>query len=128
MTLNQLTGEIIGAAMRVHSFLGPGVLESAYHACLAHDLRKRGCVVQERVQMPIVYDGVCLEFGYAADLVVNRSVIVELKAVDRIHPVHEAQLLSYLVLSGMTVGLLINFRECHLKDGIRRIVHRFREE
>lgn len=114
--------------MRVHSTLGPGVLESAYHVCLAHELRKRGFEVRERVWMPIVYDGIRLDCGYQADLIVEGLVIVELKAVSRLHPIHEAQLLSYLVLSGITVGLLFNFHEAHLRNGIRRMVYGFQEK
>lgn len=128
MTINAITGEIISASLQIHSFLGPGVLESAYHACLAHELRKRGLEVAVRVQMPIVYDSVRIDFGYQADMIVNGVVIVELKALNRLQPVHEAQLLSYLVLSGLTVGLLINFHESHLRDGIRRMVHNFVDE
>ena len=113
--------------MGVHSFLGPGVLESAYHTCLVHELRLAGFHVRERVATPVVYRGVRLEHAYEADLIVNDAVIVEVKAIAQLHAIHEAQLLSYLVLSGLTVGLLINFHELHLKDGIRRVVHRYRE-
>ena len=127
MKLNELTGQIIAAAMKVHSSLGPGLLESAYHTCLVHELRKRGLSVRQRVQMPLVYDGMRLDVAYEADLIVEEAVIVELKALSRLHPVHECQLLSYLVLSGLTVGLVLNFHELHLKDGIRRIVNGFRD-
>jgi len=113
--------------MKVHSALGPGLLESAYHECLAHELRMRGLAVREHVSMPIAYGGLTLDHAYKADLILDDAVIVEVKAVTRLHPIHEAQLLSYLVLSGLQVGLLINFHEMHLKDGIRRMVNGFRE-
>ena len=125
MDLRGCTGDIIDAGMRVHSVLGPGLLESAYHACLAHELRKRQHHVRERVSMPVGYDGLKLDVGYQADLIVDDSVIVELKAVSKLHPIHDAQLISYLKLSGMKVGLLINFHEVHLKDGIRRLVNNY---
>ena len=102
--------------------LGPGLLESAYGACLAHELRKRGFRVATQVGLPVVYDGVKLDLGYRIDLLVEDVVIVEVKCVEAIHPVHEAQLLSYLRLSGKHVGLLINFHLARLKDGIKRMV------
>src|SRR5438128_6654297 len=108
--------------MRVHSVLGPGLLESAYGACLAHELRKRGFRVDTQVGLPVVYDDVKLDVGYRIDLLVERLVIVEVKCVEAIHPVHEAQLLSYLRLSGKNVGLLINFHVARLKDGTKRMV------
>lgn len=128
MRLNLLTREVIGAAFKVHSFLGPGLLESAYQVCLAYELRKRGFEVEERVPVSIIYDGIRLDAGYQADMVVNKALILELKAVSRIHPIHEAQLLSYLRLSRLTIGLLMNFHEVHLRDGIRRYVNGFSEE
>lgn len=121
--INQRTGQIIGGAMKVHTFLGPGLLESTYEACLSYELRKRGLTVQTQFPIRVVYEEVDLEVGYRADLLVDDEVIVELKAVEKISPVHEAQLLSYLKLSGIRVGLLINFHEIHLKDGIRRRVN-----
>jgi GxxExxY protein len=108
--------------MKVHSVLGPGLLESAYQACLAHELRCRGFEVVVEVPLPVVYEGQKLEVGYRIDLVVEGRVVVEVKAVDAIHPIHEAQLLSYMRLSGIKVGLLINFNVLHLKDGIKRMV------
>ncbi len=120
--INQVSGAIVNAAMRVHSILGPGLLESAYDACLAHELRKRGFRVDTQVGLPVVYDGQKLDLGYRIDLLVENLVIVEVKCVEAIHPVHEAQLLSYLRLSGKNVGLLINFYVAHLKDGITRMV------
>lgn len=114
---------VIDAALRVHSRLGPGLLESAYEACLAFELREHGFVVAARVQLPITYKGIRLDVGYRIDLLVNRSLVVELKAVNRLQPVHTAQLLSYLKLSGHRIGLLINFHELHLRDGIKRILN-----
>jgi GxxExxY protein len=120
--INQVSGAIVNSAMRVHSLLGPGLLESAYDACLAHELRKRGFRVDMQVGLPVVYDGEKLDLGYRIDLLVDGLVIVEVKCVEAIHPVHEAQLLSYLRLSGKNVGLLINFHVARLKDGIKRMV------
>ena len=120
--VNQVTHAIIGAAMKVHSALGPGLLESAYEACLVHELRKAGLKVEQQVELPVNYDSVRIDLGYRIDLVVNDCVIVELKCVERIAPVHEAQLISYMRLSKKNVGLLINFHVRHLKDGIKRFV------
>ena len=120
--INHVTHGIIGAAMKVHSALGPGLLESAYEACLMHELRKAGFDVKSQVALPVVYDGVRIDLGYRLDLIVNDTVIVELKCVDSILPIHEAQIISYLKLSGKNVGLIINFHVRQLKDGIRRFV------
>ena len=120
--INQVSGIVVNAAMRVHSLLGPGLLESAYQACLAQELRKRGLRVETQVGLPVVYEGEKLDLGYRIDLLVENLVIVEIKCVEAIHPVHEAQLLSYLRLSGKNVGLLINFHVARLKDGIKRMV------
>ena len=120
--VNGVTREIVTAAMRVHSVLGPGLLESAYQACLLHELRKRGLKVVDQVGLPVVYDGEKIGLGYRIDLIVEDSVIIEIKCVEAIHPVHHAQLLSYMRLSGKQVGLLINFYVAHLKDGIKRMV------
>jgi GxxExxY protein len=108
--------------MKVHSLLGPGLLESAYQACLAHELRTRGIEVATEVPLPVVYEGQKLEVGYRIDIVVEGKVVVEVKSVEAIHPIHEAQLLSYVRLSGIRVGLLMNFNVLHLKDGIKRMV------
>ncbi|MGH9446491.1 MAG: GxxExxY protein, partial [Terriglobia bacterium] len=116
--LNHITESIIGAAIRVHRALGPGLLESAYEACLAFELGKRGLRVEQQKPLPLVYEGVKLECGYRIDLLVEGSAIVEIKSVDRVAPIHEAQILSYLKLSGCKVGLLINFNVTILKDGI----------
>ena len=123
MHVNQLTGAIIDAAMKVHSTLGPGLLESAYRACLMHELRKRGFTVAQEVKMPLIYDRLKMDVGYRIDLLVENTVIIELKAVEAIAPVHHAQLLSYLKLSGKQVGLLINFNVLHLRDGVKRMVN-----
>lgn len=123
MELNEITEKIIGCAIKVHRVLGPGLLESTYEVCLVHELNKAGLNVRSQVALPVVYDGVTLEAGYRIDLLVEESVIVELKAVDSIHPIHEAQVISYLKLSGKKVGLLISFNVKMLKDGIRRLVN-----
>ncbi|MFN2399154.1 MAG: GxxExxY protein [Gemmatimonadaceae bacterium] len=120
-----VSGQVVDAAMKVHSALGPGLLEGAYEACLVHELRKRGLRVIAQLPIPVVYDGIRIELGYRADLLVGDAVVVELKAVAKLLPIHEAQLLSYLKLSGHCVGLLINFHVLHLKDGIKRMVNKF---
>ena len=120
---NQLTGHIIGAAMDVHSALGPGLLESAYEACLAYELIQRGFVVERQKEIPLVYKEVRLDVGFRADLIVENTVIIELKAVEKLHPVVMAQLLSYLKLAHKRVGLIINFNVVRLKDGIRRVMN-----
>jgi len=108
--------------MKVHSVLGPGLLESVYQTCLAHELRNRRVTVHSQVGLPVVYEGEKIELGYRMDLVVENRVIVEVKCVEAIHPVHEAPLLSYMRLSGIPVGLLINFHVARLRDGIKRMV------
>jgi GxxExxY protein len=121
--INEITGDIIGAAMRVHSVLGPGLLESAYQVCLIYELRKRGLQVADEVILPVVYENVQLDAGYRMDLVVEDSVLVELKSVDEIAPIHKAQLLSYLKLSRLQVGLLLNFNVLHMRDGVTRMMN-----
>lgn len=123
MEMNELTAAIIGAAIEVHKRLGPGILESAYRACLAYELRKRGFIVDEERPVPVVYDDVKLDCGFRADLVVNELVVVELKAKSAIHPVDKAQILSHLRLMKIRVGLLINFHEEKLVDGVYRIMN-----
>jgi len=125
--LNHITDAIIGAAIEVHRALGPGLLESAYEACLAFELAQRGLRVSQQKPLPVIYKGVELEVGYRLDLLVEDAVIVELKAVDHLAPIHEAQLLSYLKLSGYSVGLLINFNVQVLKHGIKRLVYNFED-
>ena len=123
--LNQITEQIIGAAIAVHRALGPGLLESAYEACLAYELTQQGLKVETQRPLPIIYREVKLDCGYRLDLLVEDAVIVELKSVDRLVPIHTAQLMSYLKLSGCKVGLLINFNETLLKNGIVRKVNDF---
>src|SRR5579864_8654509 len=123
LTAQQVSHAIITAAMRVHSELGPGLLESTYQVCLQHELKKAGFRSETQVGLPVFYDGVHLDLGYRIDLLVEDLVVVELKSIDAIAPIHQAQLLSYLKLSGKSLGLLINFNEVHLKDGIRRLVN-----
>lgn len=120
--INQITGVIVSAAMKVHSVLGPGLLESVYQACLTHEIRARGLRVASQVGLPVVYEGEKIELGFRMDLLVENAVIVEVKCVEAIHPVHQAQLLTYMRLSGIHVGLLINFYVAHLRDGIKRMV------
>jgi GxxExxY protein len=123
MEHNEISGQIVDAAMKVHSALGPGLLESAYHACLAYELRKRGLHVGSQLELPIDCDGVKLDVGYRIDLLVEKLVIVEIKAVETVLPIRGSQLLCYLRLSGCRLGLLINFNVVHLKDGIKRVVN-----
>jgi GxxExxY protein len=123
--LNRMTESIIGAAIEVHRALGPGLLESAYEACLTFELVQRGLKVEQQKPLPVVYREVKLDCGYRLDLLVEEAVIVEVKAVDRLMPIHQAQLLSYLRLAGFKVGLLLNFNVKVLKDGIRRVVNNF---
>jgi GxxExxY protein len=120
---NDVSGQIIDAAIKVHTALGPGLLESAYEACLKHELSKRGLKVVSQVALPLTYDGIRIDCGYRIDLLVEDQVIVELKAADCLLPLHEAQLLSYLKLSGRKVGLLIDFNSVHLRDSIKRMVN-----
>jgi GxxExxY protein len=122
---NTLTGEIIGAAIEVHRELGPGLLESAYEECLCHELSLRRVGFQRQVPLPVVYKGVRLDCGYRIDLLVDDRIVVELKTVDRVLPVHEAQLLTYLKLYHRQIGLLMNFNVPVLKDGIKRMVNNY---
>ena len=122
MDRNEISGAIVDAAMKVHSALGPGLLESAYAACLRHELINRGLRVASEVPVPVVYDGIKLEAGYKLDLSVEDTVVVELKAIEALAPIHQAQIISYLKLAGKPLGLLINFHSLHLKDGIKRFV------
>ena len=122
-TLDRTTEQVIGAAIQVHRALSPGLLESAYEACLVFELRDRGVIVEQQKPLPIVYREVNLDTGYRLDLLVDGAVIVEVKAVDQVMPIHRAQLLSYLKLSGCKVGLLINFNVKVLKQGIHRAVN-----
>ena len=120
--VNRITREIIGAAIEVHRALGPGLLESAYEECLCRELTLRPIPFERQVPLPLEYKGQRLDCGYRLDLLVGGAVVVEVKAVDEIAPVHEAQLLTYMRLTGCKVGLLINFHKPLLKSGIRRMV------
>jgi GxxExxY protein len=125
MTLSgdrDLTERVIGLAIEVHRFLGPGLLESAYEECLTFELREAGVEHRRQVPLPVVYKDVRLDCGYRIDIVVRQQLIIEIKAIERIVPVHEAQILTYLRLSGYKVGLLLNFNSVVLKDGLRRFV------
>jgi GxxExxY protein len=128
MRSSDLTPEIISAAIKIHRRLGPGLLESAYEACIAHELQLAGMRVERQKPVPLFYDTVKLECGFRADLVVEGRVVVELKCKEALHPVDEAQLLSHLRLLNISVGLLINFHVVLLKDGIRRMVNNYRED
>jgi GxxExxY protein len=119
---NSLTQRIIGLAMRVHTRLGPGLLESAYERCLCHEFDRNALAYARQVDLPLTYDGVRLDCGYRADMIVNNEVLLELKSVEHVLPLHEAQLLTYLRLSQCRIGLLLNFNTLSLKDGIRRRV------
>jgi GxxExxY protein len=123
--LDSITHKIIGAAIEVHRRLGPGLLESAYEACLAFELKQLGFFIEEQKPLPVVYKDVKLDCGYRLDIMVEHSVVVEIKSVDQLAPIHSAQMLSYLRLSGKRVGLLINFNVRVLKDGLKRIVDEF---
>ena len=121
--INEITQEVISAAIEVHRNLGPGLLESAYEACLAYELRDRGLAVEQQIPLPIIYRDVAVEVGYRFDLLVEGAVVVELKSVEKLEPIHQAQVLSYLKLSGHRVGLLINFNVRMLKHGIKRFIN-----
>ena len=123
MSSGDLTGRIIGCAMRVHTVLGAGLLESAYEACLCYELRKAGLKVEQQKPVPLIYEEVKLECAYRMDLFVENQIIVELKADDTLPPLHTTQLLTYLKLSNHKLGLLINFNVQHLRDGIKRVAN-----
>jgi GxxExxY protein len=122
MDINPLSNEIIGAAIEVHRTLGPGLLESAYEMCLAHELVTRGLRFERQRTVPLVYKGETIEVGFRADFVVEKLILLELKAVDRLQPIHIAQVLTYLKLMDLHLGLLINFNTKILQSGIRRVV------
>jgi GxxExxY protein len=127
MTENEIAKEIVDAAFKVHTVLGPGLLESVYEAALAYELANRGCQVERQKSLPVVYESVRLEEGFRADLVVGGKVIVELKSVETVAPVHKKQLLTYLRLADKRLGLLINFGAPRLKEGVTRIANDLRE-
>ena len=122
MDINPLSNEIIGAALEVHRALGPGLLESAYEMCLAHELAARGLRFERQRAIPLVYKGEPIEVGFRADFVIEDAILLELKAVDRLQPIHIAQVLTYLKLMDLHLGLLINFNTKILQSGIRRVV------
>lgn len=123
MQHDQTTHRVIEAAMKVHSALGAGMLESTYHACLHYEFAANGLHFEHQVRLPVTYRGVHLDAGYRIDFLVEDIVVVELKAVDKLQPLHTAQLLTYLKLSAKPVGLLLNFNVPHMRDGIKRIVN-----
>jgi len=122
-TAHEISGMVLTAAMKIHTALGPGLLESVYEACLAFELRAQGLVVETQVALPVIYESIKLEAGYRIDLVVEGLVLVEVKSVEALAPVHHAQTLTYLKLSGKSLALLINFNTARLKDGIKRYVN-----
>ena len=123
MDVNTLTGSVIGAAIEVHKTLGPGLLESAYEECLCHELNLRGISHERQVPLPIQYKEVKLDCGYRIDILIDRTIILELKVTEKTEPIHKAQLLTYLKFAGLKIGLLINFNVPILKDGITRLVN-----
>lgn len=124
-SVNQITHRVIGACIEVHKTLGPGLLESAYEECLCHELTLIGLNFRRQKPLPVIYKGIRLDCGYRLDLVVENQLVLELKAVEKVMPIHEAQLLTYLKLSKLSLGLLINFNVCYLRDGIKRMVNNF---
>lgn len=123
MELNDLTEKIIGCAIKVHKVLGPGLLESAYEVCLVHELRKAGLKAERQVALPVIYEGLRLDADYFIDILVEDTVVIELKSVEHLLPIHEAQLLTYLKLANKKLGLLINFNVTLLKNGIKRRIN-----
>ena len=123
MELNEISGAVITAAMKVHTALGPGLLEEPYKQCLAYELKSSGLKVNVELELPVVYNAVKVDVGYRLDLLVENEIIVELKAVQQIAPIHKAQLLTYPMLSRKPIGLLLNFNTVHLKDGIVRLIN-----
>ncbi|MEH2446650.1 MAG: GxxExxY protein [Nostoc sp.] len=123
MRENELSGVIIGCAMRVHTALGPGLLESAYEVCLDYELKEAGLNVGKQIPLPLVYQNVQLECVYRLDLIVEKKVIVEIKSIESFNPIHSVQLLTYLKLANCKLGLLLNFNVLHLKEGIKRVAN-----
>ena len=123
MDENAIAGAIVDSAMKVHTKLGAGLLEGAYQACLIHELGKRDLSVKQQVPMPVYYDDIKLDIGYRIDLLVNDAIVVELKSVERLLPLHSAQLLSYLRLGQYHLGLLLNFNTVHMREGIKRVIN-----
>jgi GxxExxY protein len=118
----EITGPVIGAAIEVHRTLGPGLLESVYEKCLCHELACRGIEFEKQVLLPVTYKGYSLDCDLRMDILLPSKLIVEVKSVDTLHPIHEAQLLTYMKLSGISLGLLINFNVLVLKDGLKRLI------
>ena len=127
MDINKLSNRIIGSAIEVHKALGPGLLESAYEQCLCHELNLRDLSFEKQKELPVVYKGIKLDCGYRLDIVVGNAIILELKSCEKIEPIHKAQLLTYLKLSKLSLGLILNFNMPTMRDGIVRIVNQFRE-
>ncbi len=127
MDINQLSSKIIGAAIEVHKALGPGLLESAYEKCLCHELKLRGLSFDSQKPLPLLFKGEEIDCGYRLDVVVDNAIILELKSCEKIEPIHKAQLLTYLKLSGLTLGLVLNFNVPAMRDGIVRIVNNLEE-
>jgi GxxExxY protein len=123
MELNDLSEKVIGCAIKIHRALGPGLLESTYEVCLVHELRKSGLKVERQVELPVFYDGIKLDAGYKLDIIVEDAIILELKSVENLLPIHEAQILTYLKLANKKLGLLINFNVTLLKNGIKRKIN-----
>ena len=123
MQLNEISGKIIDCAIKVHKKIGSGLLESTYETCLIYELRKAGLKIETQVALPIIYDEIKLEAGYRIDVLVEDSIILELKSVESLMPIHEAQLLTYLRLANKKLGLLINFNVSLLKNGIKRVIN-----
>ena len=123
--VNQVTEKVIGCAIEVHKHLGPGLLESGYEECTCYEMTHGGLAVRRQVPLPVIYKGVKLDCGYRIDAIVEETVILEFKTVEKLLPVHEAQLLSYLRLSALPVGLLLNFNSRVMRDGIRRMVNHY---
>jgi GxxExxY protein len=123
VTADEVSKVVVDAAMKVHTALGAGLLEEAYKACLKHELTKRKLQVVSEVALPVIYDGVTLDVGFRIDLLVEHKLIIELKSVSQLAPIHKAQLLTYLKLSKIQLGLLFNFNSVHLKDGIVRLIN-----
>ena len=123
--LNHYSGQVVNSAMKIHSRFGPGLIESAYEACLVHELRRRGLNVRSQVALPIEYEGIKLDTGYRIDILVENLLIVELKTVKKIQDIHIAQILSYIKIRNLKLGLLINFHAVSQKNGIHRIVNNF---
>jgi len=128
MDENEISNKIIGAALEVHKVLGPGLLESAYEECLCYELNLQGLAFERQKSLPVEYKGIKLDCGYQMDLVVEGKVVVEVKAVEKLLSIHEAQVLTYLRLSGLRLGLLINFNSPRIKDGIKRLVLGLKEK